>query len=235
MNVIVTGVSKGIGYHTLKELLKDKQIKKVIGISRNINEISLEFKDNNKVDFISFDLESKQDDFNILINKIIKKIDKVDILINNAGYLIKKKIEDILEEDLLKVYKINVFSLFYLIQKLIPYFNPESHIVNIGSYGGIPFTAKFPELAIYSTSKGAVTILSELLAVELSKYKININCINLGAVDTDMLKEAYGGNFGYQPKDIGKFIKNFAIDNKELLNGQVVNVTKTVSSDNNVN
>ena len=235
MNVIVTGVSKGIGYHTLKEMLKDNQVKKVIGISRNISEISLEFKDNNKVEFISFDLESKQDDFNLLINKIIKKIDKVDILINNAGYLIKKKIEDISEEDLLKVYKINVFSLFYLIQKLIPYFNPESHIVNIGSYGGIPFTAKFPELAIYSTSKGAVTILSELLAIELSKYKININCINLGAVDTDMLKEAYGGNFGYQPKDIGKFIKNFAIDNKELLNGQIVNVTKTVSSDNNVN
>jgi 3-oxoacyl-[acyl-carrier protein] reductase len=92
-----------------------------------------------------------------------------------------------------KVFAVNVFGLMEVCQTIIPFMTNGSHIVNIGSMGGFQGSAKFPGLSVYSSSKSAVAGFSECLAEELKEQKIAVNCLALGAAQTEMLGEAFPG------------------------------------------
>ena len=107
----------------------------------------------------------------------------IDILINNAGALVNRPFSDITKEDLMKVYGTNVFGPIQLIQNLMPKFSSDAHIVNISSVGGVTGSVKFPGLSAYSSSKGALTILTECLQAEFGdSTSWSFNCLALGAV-----------------------------------------------------
>ena len=94
-------------------------------------------------------------------------------------------------EDFEQVYKTNVFGVSEMTRTVLPFVKQYSHVVTISSMGGIQGSMKFPGLSAYSSSKGAVITLTELLAEEYKETGPQFNVLALGAVQTEMLKEAF--------------------------------------------
>lgn len=234
MNILVTGASRGIGYETVKLFSKDSS-NKIIAISRNsdnLNKLKNECNQINKdcnLIVIPFDLAN--DDINKnLLPIILKEVSHIDILINNAGTLINKPFENFTMEEINYIYNVNVFSVIRLIQSLIEHMGKESksHILNISSMGGFQSSSKFPGLSIYSSSKAALGNLSECLAEELKDRNISVNCLSLGAVQTEMLNEAFPG---YQAPlnsdEMAEFISYFALNGHKFFNGKILPVANS--------
>ena len=152
----------------------------------------------------------------------------VDVLINNAGKLVNKPFSETSQSDFESVYKVNVFGLANLTRILLPKMNSDSHIVNISSMGGLNGTSKFPGLAAYSSSKGAVSILTELLAEEFKETGPSVNALALGAVQTEMLSEAFPGlDVPMDTKTMAAYIAQFALTGHQFYNGKVLPVSNT--------
>lgn len=231
MNIIITGASSGMGYYTAISLasMPDNNIIAIARRGENLNKLKTE--SNGNILPLIFDLENG--DFEKLYEQIksIFKIsdgNKVDILINNAGYLDNKLFIEITDNEWLKVFNINFLSNVKLIRGLYPFFNRSqgSHIVNIGSMGGVLGTAKFKGLSAYSATKAALNSLTESLAVEFDAENIHVNSINPGAVQTPMLEKAFP-NFKAKvsPQEMGEYIASFALNNGKLMNGRITQVS----------
>ncbi|MGC6470483.1 MAG: SDR family NAD(P)-dependent oxidoreductase [Flavobacteriales bacterium] len=222
MNVVITGTSRGIGYELVKLFLQNKQ-NNVLAISRTKSKLKVLESEGAKVK--SFNLSD--DDYTPLTEEL-KKMGKIDILINNAGALINKPFLSLTDQDIRYLYEVNVFSVFKLIRNTLPMFNDKAHIVNISSIGGVQGSVKFPGLSAYSSSKGALTILTECLAEEYKNTSLSFNALALGAVKTEMLKEAFPE---YEPnitaQQMAKYIHDFAVDSGMLFNGKVVSVANS--------
>jgi short-subunit dehydrogenase len=119
--------------------------------------------------------------------------------------------------------------MFFLSQMIVPIMNKGGHIVNIGSIGGIQGSKKFPGLSLYSASKAAVTVLTEALAEELLEKDIAINCLALGAVQTEMFEKAFPGHKALQtPHQIAQYISEFSMNGDKYFNGKVIPVSVSV-------
>ena len=219
-NIWITGGSRGIGLETVRAFLADNFT--VVVLTRNCNAL-LGLSEQYPETLIckSIDLINIRKDY-------LPKL-QVDALINNAGTLINKPFGSITSEDLQLVYKTNVFGPIHLIQKLIPQFSQGVHVVNISSVGGVTGSVKFPGLSAYSSSKGALSILTECLQVEYGEStNWTFNCLALGAVQTEMLEEAFPD---YQapvhPEQIAQYIKHFTLNNHRVMRGRVVEVSLT--------
>ena len=131
-------------------------------------------------------------------------------------------------EDINHVYSVNVFSVIKLIRDLLAHFNNDAHIVNISSVGGVQGSVKFSGLSTYSSSKGAITILTECLAEEFKRSSLRFNALALGAVQTEMLREAFPD---YQAKtsatEMAIYIYRFATQDGKLYNGKILIVSST--------
>lgn len=220
-NVIVTGASRGIGFELIQLFAKNDC--RVLAISRNIQPI--EALGNSNIMALSADL-SAESDMSKISDIISKDFKSIDILIHNAGSLINKPFEVLTTDDFLKVYQVNVFAVAALTKLVIPFLTKGSHVVTISSLGGIQGSLKFPGLAAYSSSKGAVITLMELLAEEYKDSGIAFNTLALGAVQTEMLEEAFPG---YQapvtPLQMAEYIYNFALNGNVVYNGKVLQVS----------
>ncbi|WP_442846508.1 SDR family NAD(P)-dependent oxidoreductase [Leeuwenhoekiella sp. H156] len=219
--IIVTGTSRGIGIELVKQLAE--QGHQVLALSRN-EKPCIDLKLNN-VTALSFDLSSEED-----LSKVATFIEKewqtVDALIHNAGALVNKPFEKLSAADFQKVYEVNVFGVAQLTQAVLPFMNAGSHVLTISSMGGVQGSAKFPGLAAYSSSKGAVITLSELLAEEYKEQGIAFNVLALGAVQTEMLEEAFPGyQAPLQPDEMAAYIANFALTAHKFYNGKVLQVS----------
>lgn len=226
MNVVLTGASRGIGYALAKEFAKETGTN-VFAIARNDEKLKRLANEINSDYFhiLPFDLQSANYNEE-LIPAIKAKLGKVDILINNAGALLHKTFDNISDEDFDAIFGMNVKSPFRLIRDLLPLFNKQAHIVNISSMGGVQGSVKFPGLSLYSASKGALSILTECLAFELSDYQIKVNALAIGAVQTEMLAEAFPGyQAPLQPDQMAEFIKDFAMNGHHYFNGKILPVS----------
>lgn len=219
MKVLITGGSKGIGHEVAKLFALNSH--DVLVVSRNFkNESELNKKG---IKTFSFDLLNKN--YSTLINNI-KKFGKIDILINNAGYLINKPFLNINDDELENIYKTNVYAPFKLIRESFPYLSKKSHIINISSVGGVQGSMKFKGLSAYSSSKGAICILTECLAEEFKDTEVKINALALGAVQTEMLEKAFPNyKATISPKEIAKYIYSFALNDSLYFNGKILNVS----------
>ena len=222
-NVIITGSSRGIGFELVK--LFNQNNFNVVALSRNTKPISnLKLKN---VKSLYLDISSSES-----INKTTKLVTegfkKVDILINNAGTLINKPFNETSFEDFQSIYNVNVFGVAELIRQLSPYFNKKSHVINISSIGGIGGSSKFPGLSAYSSSKGALNILTEMLAEEFKDNDVSFNTLALGAVQTEMLEEAFPGyKANISPSEMANFIYKFSIEGNNFFNGKIIPVSTT--------
>lgn len=234
MNIIVTGASSGIGFETVKVLSLNSG-NNIIAIARNeknlkklCEECSI-LNPSAKVYPIAFDLENN--DFNTLRSLILRYFPQINILINNAGLLINKPFEQLNQEEVYRMFNVNFFSVFKLVQLLIPYFNisTTAHIVNVSSMGGFQGSSKFPGLSAYSASKASLINLTECLAEELREKSIYVNCLALGAVQTEMLAKAFPGyKAPLTPDIIASFIADFSLNGYRYFNGKILPVSLSV-------
>jgi len=217
-NVIITGASRGIGFE-LTKLFSDKGYK-VIALSRSISKLNIP-------NVIAYQLDiSCEKSILKIVKLILNDFSQVDILINNAGSLINKPFSQTSFNDFESIYKVNVFGLAELIRLLLPCFRKESHVVNISSIGGIGGSSKFPGLSAYSSSKGALNILTEMLSEEFKDSGPSFNCLALGAVQTEMLEEAFPGfQAKVSPLEMANYIYNFSIEGNKLFNGKTIPVS----------
>jgi len=223
-NIIITGTSRGIGFELVK-LFADAG-HQVLSLSRNNTPVAnLSLKN---VTALSFDL-SVESDYKKVSDFVSEKWNnKVDILINNAGLLVNKPFEDITQQDWLKVYQVNVFGVAELTKTVLPFMNKGSHVVTVSSMGGIQGSMKFPGLAAYSSSKGAVITLSEVLAEEYKEQQIAFNVLALGAVQTEMLEEAFPGyEAPLKAVEMAQYILDFSLNGNKYYNGKVLEVSST--------
>tara|TARA_B100001057_G_C22719997_1_gene899323 strand:+ start:261 stop:932 length:672 start_codon:yes stop_codon:yes gene_type:complete len=221
MKVVITGASRGIGFEMVKQFLTNGH--QVMAISRNQDKL-LELEQLG-ANTLAFDLISE--DFNPVIDAV-KSFGNIDILINNAGALVNKPLSQITNNDIKYVYSINVFSVIKLTRDLLSHFNNDAHIVNVGSVGGVQGSVKFSGLSTYSSSKGAISILTECLAEEFKESSLRFNTLALGAVQTEMLQEAFPD---YQANttaaEMANYIFRFATQDRKLYNGKIITVSSS--------
>lgn len=221
-NIIVTGTSRGIGYELALQFANAGH--QVLAISRKIPQ---ELIENENITCLPVDL-SKENDLEEVEKFLLGTWKKVDILIHNAGSLIYKPFAELTHQDFEKVYQINVFGVANLTRICLPFLSKGSHVVTISSMGGIQGSMKFAGLAAYSSSKGAVITLSELLAEEYKEQGIAFNVLALGAVQTEMLAEAFPGyEAPISASEMADYIFNFALTGNKYYNGKVLQVSST--------
>lgn len=229
-NIIITGASRGIGYELVKILSISHN---VLAISRNTKSLqqirpsTAIYEDKGTLKILEIDITN---------NHYLKKVDafvknnwgQVDIIIHNAGKLINKAFKDTTKEDFYEVYQVNVFAVAELTRFMLPYLKKGSHVLSISSMGGVQGSVKFAGLSAYSSSKGAVITLMELLAEEFKEDGISFNALALGAVQTEMLAEAFPGYQAPTEADsIAAYIADFALFGNKYFNGKVLPVAQS--------
>lgn len=222
-NIIITGSSRGIGFEMAKLFADDGH--KVLALSRNDKPI-VALKNENITAF-SFDI-SKPADLQKLTVFLNENWKQVDVLINNAGKLLNKPFLESSSEEFEEVYKVNVFGVAAITKLVLSKMPKEGHVVTISSMGGVQGSMKFPGLSAYSSSKAAVITLTELWAEEFKETGPAFNVLALGAVQTEMLEEAFPG---YQSPttalEMATYITNFALTGHKMFNGKLLQVSNS--------
>lgn len=222
-HIIITGTSRGIGYELVQ--LFAKQGHKVLALSRNNLPVT-NLKSDNITSF-AFDLQNEAD-YNKVETFIQNEWNHVDVLINNAGTLLNKPFAETTFKDFAKVYEINVFGVSEMTRIVLPFMKSNGHVVTISSMGGIQGSIKFPGLAAYSSSKGAVITLTELLAEEYKETGPQFNILALGAVQTEMLEEAFPGYLAPTTAiEMAEYIFDFSLNGNKYYNGKVLQVSNS--------
>lgn len=231
MNIIVTGASKGIGYELVKWFAAQGN-HNILALSRSEDKLKklqeeASEKGQARVYVLPFDLTNGnyQD---VLLSFVNAHFRTVDILVNNAGQLINKYIEDTTDDEYDLQFDVNIKGPFKMARALSGHFAENAHIVNITSMGGFQGSSKHPGLGAYSASKGALSVFTEALAAEWVDRKIYVNALALGAVQTEMLAEAFPDRkVNKEPSDIAPFIGEFAFNGWKFINGKILPVSNT--------
>lgn len=222
-NIIITGTSRGIGFELVHLFANAGH--NVLALSRNAKPVSNLHFDN--ITSLSFNL-SEESDYKKVEDFIKEGWKHVDVLINNAGTLINKPFAETSMDDFEEVYKTNVFGVAEIIRVVLPFLKSDSHVVNISSMGGVQGSMKFAGLAAYSSSKGAVITLTELLAEEYKETGPSFNVLALGAVQTEMLKEAFPDyEASTTALEMAQYIYDFSLDGNKYYNGKMLQVSNS--------
>uniref|UniRef100_UPI0040471B0C SDR family NAD(P)-dependent oxidoreductase n=1 Tax=Mariniflexile sp. TaxID=1979402 RepID=UPI0040471B0C len=222
-NIIITGTSRGIGFELVQLFANAGH--NVLALSRNEKPIQNLAQQN--VATFSFDLNHPEA-YEKVETFINENWQQVDVLIHNAGALLKKPFSESSMEAFEAIYKTNVFGVAELTRIVLPFMKKGSHVVTISSMGGVQGSMKFPGLAAYSSSKAAVITLTELLAEEYKESGISFNVLALGAVQTEMLEEAFPG---YQAPttalEMAHYIFDFSLNGNKYYNGKLLQVSNS--------
>ena len=232
--VIVTGASRGIGREIAKILAKKGF--QVIANYNNSKKEAIELQQELKHENIEMDIfqadVSKREDAHRLVEYVLKKYGRVDVLINNAGIAEYKMFIDETDNDWNRIINNNLYSAFAMSQEVIPNMihNKNGNIINISSTWGIVGASME---VLYSISKAGLDGLTKSLAKELGPSNIRVNSIAPGIIDTDMnrnldekeinkIKEEIPLERIGKPRDIAKCIEWLVDD--EFTTGQIISI-----------
>ena len=226
MNILIIGGTRGIGKETALYLSENKDnfiiiagrdeeaLDKIASLGRHNNIYGI------KLDLTALDYQEKS-----FREQLYTRFSILDILINNAGMLIKKDFMTFRNDEARLLIETNFLGPAAMIRLLKPLMARGSHIVNISSMGGFQGSSKYNGLSYYSSSKAALACLTECLAGEFREDGIIVNCLCLGSVQTKMFNEAFPGfKAPVNPKDMGVFIGDFAINGRKFFNGKILPV-----------
>jgi 3-oxoacyl-[acyl-carrier protein] reductase len=221
--VLVTGGSKGLGKEIAMKLASEGS--NVIICARNeekLSRVSNEIKQTGgKCSYYVADVE-KENEVISLIDNIMKKFGRIDVLINNAGYGTEvKPIEETSQEDLLKCFETNVYSIFYFLKHLVPEMKRQDQgtIINISSMAG---KRGVPNLSAYSASKFAVIGLTQSVAKEVKGTGVYCISVCPGGINTEMREKAFGSEDAdkqQSPEFVANVIKGILLEKIKVPHG----------------
>jgi NAD(P)-dependent dehydrogenase (short-subunit alcohol dehydrogenase family) len=227
MNYLITGASRGIGYDTALELAADAN-KQILVVSRNtkalqgLADVAAKRYGHQNIAYLSVDLTALNA---TELYEWVAGFGPLRGLVNNAGLLINKPFEELQEADWQATFETNFFSVVRILQSMKPLLQ-AAHVINISSMGGFQGSAKFPGLVAYSAAKAALANLTECLAEEWKEEGIAVNCLALGAVQTEMLATAFPGfNAPVSSAQMGSFVAWFLQQGHTFFNGKILPVS----------
>ena len=222
-HIALTGASKGIGRETARFLAENNcNVTAIARSATHLETLKKEFP--GQIYPLTLDINEK-DAPQVLMHHLRDKKLKLDGFIHNAGLLINKPFTELTDKDWDAQINVNLFAPVRLTRDLVPFFNKHSHILHISSMGGFQGSSKFPGLTAYSVTKGALSIFSECLSVELAEYSIASNTLCLGAVQTEMLGQAFPGlKAPVTASEMGKYVGDFILEGHKYYNGKILPV-----------
>ena len=177
--VVITGVSKGLGKAFAKKFKEEGFY--IVGISRTKPDIDIDFH-------ISADLV--KDDKKEIVERIIKKTDRIDVLINNAGVGLYESWENMKEDDLRYLFELNFFSVVFLTKEMLPFLEKtKGTVINVSSVAG---KISLPFMGGYCASKYALNAFSYSLRGELFSKNINVLNLIVGRINTGFSSRSLG-------------------------------------------
>ena len=236
--VLITGSSKGIGRATAVEYAKIGGYKVVINYltdKENAEKLSNYLKEKYKIETLVIKTDiSNEEQVKNMIQEVINKFGRIDVLVNNAGIAIDKEFEDRTVEDWKRTLEVNTIGTFlvskYASENMLK--NKSGKIINVSSTNGI--NTFFPSSIDYDASKAAIINLTYNLAIQFAPY-INVNAVAPGWVNTEMNKELskelieeeteriYKKRFA-EPEEIAKVICFLTSEDAEYINSTVIKV-----------
>lgn len=230
MNIIITGASSGIGRDIALKLAEESG-HKIYAISRSASALrSLAGECGNGNIFpVVMDITGPRSSLRELGKRLSEDPGTIDIVINNAGYLVSKPFTEQSDEEIASLVAVNFTAPAALVSELLPLMKRGSHVVNIGSMGGFQGSMKFSGLSFYSATKGALAVLTECLAAEYADSGISFNCLCPGAVQTEMFSKAFPGyRAPVSSSEMAAFIADFAVNGNKFFNGKILPVALSV-------
>lgn len=230
--ILVTGSSKGIGKE-VAILLAKNGAKVIVNHSNSQQEAEATVEEiiqnGGEAIVIKADV-SDRDQVTQLFDKSIEAFGKIDVLINNAGTMISKKIKDSTQQDFTKQFEVNVRGIFNTLQEADSKLADHGNIINFSSS-----TTKLmlPTYAIYSATKAAVEQMTRVYSKEIGRG-ISVNAIAPGATETelfltgksqeqiDKLSAMNAFNRLAKPIDIARVVLFLASDDSKWISGQVI-------------
>ncbi|MBN1988720.1 MAG: SDR family oxidoreductase [Bacteroidales bacterium] len=232
MNIVITGASRGIGFETAKRLasLGDNNIVAISRDEAKLKELKNAcIRENVQAHLypIPFNLEDTALVETQLLAKVKQYVTSIDIIINNAGALVNRPFELLAAAEMLRMINVNLMAPALVVKTLLPMLSRPAHVVNISSMGGFQGSVKFPGLSMYSATKAGLASLTECLAEEFKDKQVSFNCLALGAVQTEMLGEAFPGLVApLRAHEMAELVADFAINGNRFFNGKVIPVSK---------
>jgi NAD(P)-dependent dehydrogenase (short-subunit alcohol dehydrogenase family) len=216
--IIIIGTSRGIGKELVLQLASNKE-NEIHALSRNN---CPEFAAHANIIFHRFDLNSDKVRSNAEF--IFEGIGEINFMVNNAGKLVNKPFLELTADDIQSSYQTNILGLIQSTQAAVPHLlKSGAHVLNISSMGGFQGSVKFAGLSVYSTSKAALCSFTELFAEEFKETTISMNCLCLGAVQTEMLNEAFPGyEAPHTPKEMANYIADFLFNGHRFYRGKII-------------
>ena len=185
MVVLITGASRGIGRDIARVLAKNGN--KVIANYNKSEQQAIELQNKNEnIEIYKADV-SRREEVHKMVEGILKKYGRIDVLINNAGISENKLFTDVSDQDWTRMINTNLYSVFCVTQEVLPNMihNKKGCIVNISSIWGMVGASCE---TIYSVTKAGINGMTKALAKELGPSNVRVNAIAPGIIDTDMNK-----------------------------------------------
>jgi NAD(P)-dependent dehydrogenase (short-subunit alcohol dehydrogenase family) len=230
MNIVITGASSGIGREVALKF-SETSGNRIFALARNQEALKTLFAGavHGNITGMAADITGTQSSLTELKNRIENEFQTIDLLLNNAGYLVNKPFSEHNSEDISTIVSTNFTGPAAVIKALLPMLKNGSHVVNISSMGAFQGSMKYPGLSFYSAAKGALAVLTECLAAEFSGTGIAFNCLCLGAVETQMFNTAFPGYTApVSASDMATFIADFAEKGNKFFNGKILPVAVSV-------
>ncbi|MAJ31580.1 MAG: short-chain dehydrogenase [Flavobacteriaceae bacterium] len=221
--IVITGTSRGIGLEMVKILAE--QGHKIYALSRN----SKPTQDLNHKNVFSYVYDMTDSDAaKVFARELQAREDQIDALVHNAGRFDQSSLADCDLDRFKAVYEVNVFGVVALTQALLPFMHSKTHVLSMSSMGGIQGSMKFAGLSAYSSSKAALVGLTELWAEEFKENGPRFNALALGAVQTEMLDEAFPDyKAPLTAYEMAVYAVDFALNGHRYYNGKCLQVSSS--------
>lgn len=232
---VITGATRGIGFATAKLFLENNAKVVIFGskeesVNKALDKLS-EYKDNILGMYPNLNSESEVAD---AFKKVVDKFGKIDILINNAGISSSTPLDNYTYEEFSKIMDLNVNAMFLCTKLVVPYMKENGGGVILNTSSMVSIYGQSAGVG-YPTSKFAVNGMTKSLSRELGKYKIRVNAVAPGVINTDMVsslpKEVIApiiagiplGRIG-EPEDIANAFLYLASPMASFVTGEILSV-----------
>jgi cyclopentanol dehydrogenase len=187
--ILVTGGAMGMGQSHSELLASQGAWVFVADMNQEKGQATVDGirKQGGKADFLKLDVTNEAD-WNAAVGQIVERAGRIDVLVNNAGILVLKPVQDTSNEEWDRIFAVNVRSVFLGTRAVVPHMQKagKGNIVNISSIYGL---VGAPGASAYQASKGAVRLFTKSCAVDLAPFNIRVNSVHPGVIETEMTKD----------------------------------------------